>query len=487
MAEESDGSSSLRNLPPGKMKDIRHMFESDDDNLKKEITPLMRKKVLKPAPPRPLTSVLHAQNDSQEDNCRTKSESYIKPPQHKPRKPSIVSETIKQMEEQTVTAKEDGAIYKPPQSDKGTPKKVRKQKVNDSVPNSENHISNSKEKEKSNYEKNETSAYAKPHLPQKPKVKLKAETVKDGEHSEQSILPPCTDSKNQVPAAPKKPPRTHAHDEYLMTKAKVQAPKKVERTKQDGKKTVTEIENMKLNKEKPRKEGSDLQTAKKGAPVYKRIEHAKLKDDIKLKSEMETIVPAKVRQRRDSGNRPDKPNRPPPPRPRPYSVATDTFKVSSLLTESHSRDKPSKLQRPELPQRVGDGDSGESEDMPLYEQVTPIGNKKKGSVDTRIPAGMPDLVLDHRAGSSEFDLQHWDLPRDTIRFPLRRSMSAECVSGEKSISGDPIYLDPTEAIGYHDDSEVYIDCAGYAVPYKHRRVQHMQSYDSSMVSMSMGL
>ncbi|KAL5006548.1 hypothetical protein ScPMuIL_015354 [Solemya velum] len=368
MAEESDGT--LRNLPPGKMKDIRQMFEGDDDNSKKEVTPTLRKKVKPPTPvSRPMTSALSVQNDVHEEKDRPRSETNMKPPQHKPRKPSIVSETIKQLEDQVGTAKENGDNNKMPQSEKGTPTKklrIKKEKM-------------------------------------KPKVKSKSETVKDGDHSGQSGVSTGTESetKNQTyvaPPPPKKPPRTHAHEEYLMIKDKMLATAKTERTKQDGKKEVTENENAKPNKEKAPKN----------------------------------------------------------------------------LDSDGKADKASKPLRPVRPQGIGDG--------PLYEAIAPHDNLKLDSGNTKNVPG-PDLILDHRAESTEFDqteIQHWDLPRDMIRFPMRRSLSAECVYGESSLSGDPVYIDPTEAIGYHDDSDVYIDSAGYAVPHKHRRVQHMQSYDSSV-------
>lgn len=138
----------------------------------------------------------------------------------------------------------------------------------------------------------------------------------------------------------------------------------------------------------------------------------------------------------DATKRPLKPNRPPPPRDRPGSVP----KKSNSF---NSKDRP-------LPKRPGEPGIHDNV-SPLYEEL-----------------------------NSKFDLaniKHWDLPQDELppSGSLVRSYSAECLSRD-SMLNDPVYVDPLK-VNFRDDTDfdVYVDPSGYAIPYRHKRLQQTAS------------
>lgn len=202
-------------------------------------------------------------------------------------------------------------------------------------------------------------------------------------------------------APPVKPPRTGAHDIY--TKLKL---KKVEE-KEDNKSIVGEHQ------------------------------YESVPDDM-----IKTPVYNRINKKESFGNsdqkRPLKPNRPPPPRDRPYSTP---FPSSSF----NGKDRP-------LPKRPGEPAINTDNASPLYEELN----------------------------NTNFDLgkiKHWDLPQDELPpgGSLKRSYSAECLSRD-SLFDDPVYVDPLK-VNFRDDTDfdVYIDPSGYAVPYRHKRLQQTAS------------
>ena len=159
----------------------------------------------------------------------------------------------------------------------------------------------------------------------------------------------------------------------------------------------------------------------KTSPVYRRIK----------KSESENTE--------DSKKRPPPPTRPPPPKDRPVTMAT-----SNVSHKSYSFAGTDK-QRPEIPKKPPVANNS-----PLYEEL--------------------DVRFDINK------IKHWDLPKDKLpETNMKRSYSAECLSRD-SLLDDPVYVDPIK-VNFRDDTEcdVYIDPSGYAVPYRHKRLQQTSS------------
>ena len=160
----------------------------------------------------------------------------------------------------------------------------------------------------------------------------------------------------------------------------------------------------------------------KTSPVYRRIN----------KSESENTD--------DSKKRPPPPTRPPPPKDRPVTMATSNVSHKSYSLAGMDKHRPEIPKKPPL-----------ANNSPLYEELENV----------------------------RFDInkiKHWDLPKDNLpESNMKRSYSAECLSRE-SLLDDPVYVDPIK-VNFRDDTEfdVYVDPSGYAVPYRHKRLQQRSS------------
>ena len=202
---------------------------------------------------------------------------------------------------------------------------------------------------------------------------------------------------NTPPPPPMKPPRTGAHDEYMLLK----------------KQGVT----FQLYDDVPNEEPS---------PVYKKITKPSTKDS-----------PGKPEIRMA------RPSRPPPPRSRPVTFAGEsTTKEDSAV-------------KTELPHKPLSASS-----LRIYEEV-------------------------NGGDFSLSNIKHWDLPLpvppETSSIPdlgntsLKRSLSMD------SLMGSPVYCDPTLSVNFRDDSEIYVDSAGYAMPLGtpiHRALGNSASLDT---------
>ena len=145
--------------------------------------------------------------------------------------------------------------------------------------------------------------------------------------------------KDTKPTPPRKPPRTHAHDDYVKTK---------------------------LDKDKS---------------VDVKVPNGDSVRETKTDYSSENTFPR-------SSVRKNRPSRPPPPRkPRPFSIAVDSLDFSN-------------------------SDSSDSE------KTKPIQNN----------GTFYEFVPFEKTNSSHDPIKHWDLPRVNHPEPIRRSLSSDCVS-----------------------------------------------------------
>lgn len=256
------------------------------------------------------------------------------------------------------------------------------------------------------------------------------------------------------PPPPRKPPRTGAHDDYLELKVKVTG----ENIKEEDV-TITpnllyesideipaaklEVKEKSAHKEKITSK-QQLAHTDKPAPIYRKIETVKGKTASTPASNMEDDNNAVF----TAVHRPKKPLRPPPPRSRPISIAADN--VMDFSFEKQSKDQNKK---PTISNKLMSPNGIAGSGSPFYEDIR-------------------NVDLD--------DIKHWDLPVTPVkRNMLRRSMSAECVNDAKDdMLGEAIYVDP---VPFRDDTnyDIYVDAGGYAVPYRHRQLQQTQSMEGA--------
>ncbi|XP_052065291.1 DENN domain-containing protein 2C-like isoform X2 [Mytilus californianus] len=242
----------------------------------------------------------------------------------------------------------------------------------------------------------------KPTPPVKPRSRPPSQAQDDGDNEYGAVW----ESGPSVPTPPPvKPPRTGAHDDYMKLKDLNIQDKQISQEKFKVKHHYETVPDDFIQ----------------NAPVYKKIN----------KSENEN---------KDSvSKRPLRPNRPPPPRDKPDTVATSTPQKSNSFC---------KREKPEIPKRPA-GETLTGNVSPLYEEL--------------------DLK------NTKFDLskiKHWDLPEDNLlegSGSLKRSFSAECLRRD-SFFDDPIYVDPIK-VNFRDDTDfdVYVDPSGYAIPYRHKK------------------
>jgi hypothetical protein len=167
------------------------------------------------------------------------------------------------------------------------------------------------------------------------------------------------------------------------------------------------------------------------SPVYRKIEKPSGKDSHNNKSEIR--VP--------------RPSRPPPPRSRPVTIAGETLQTEASDLRSELAHKPLSTPSLKLYEEVNGGDFSISNikhwDLPLPQPPEP------SSIPTHVPTS------------------------------LKRSLSMD------SLMGNPIYSDPAPIVNFRDDSEIYVDSAGYAMPLgtpTHRGLTNSASLDTDPAS-----
>ncbi|KAK3101747.1 hypothetical protein FSP39_006091 [Pinctada imbricata] len=455
MADSEDPSSSLRQLPPGKMTNIMKMFENTTDNTPPGSSRSGQSSPYRQRPVSVLTNDVPELRDSRgrTDKLRPHSEMPTGPtvakmmnriqnataegtPRPKPRDGS----PQKSLPEKPVTKKKSfgGADMRP------KPPVVMRQRSSQSTEGEEssecaNKQLNVVQRRTQMFENSPTPntnlTPQKPTPPVKPrsrppssnldeeqkspkhaaranayceawdiKNKGKFEIFEIGElKNKPNIESSAISSSEQIPSPskipPKKPPRTGAHDEYMRVKLKTEA---------DGKVTGKVYDQV---------PDEVMEDESENTPVYRRIHKSRppsgdiSSDTLKSK----------------------KPNRPPPPRP----VTVVGSNLTSNGSVTNDKEKPDVPAKPVTPKRFH-----------VYEEIT------------------CRLDLDK--------IKHWDLDNQP-RKGLRRSLSAECIPSDTAM-GSPIYVDPDSLGGFRDD--IYVDNAGYAVPHgQHRQLAGIKSLD----------
>ncbi|CAG5121198.1 unnamed protein product, partial [Candidula unifasciata] len=238
-------------------------------------------------------------------------------------------------------------------------------------------------------------------------------------------------------SAPPKPPRTHAHDDYLRVKVSVSQnfdmkPSTDTSHQTNVRKTVNII------------------TSPEKAEAHRETEYTSIKDRItKLQQHSETsssssdpplLPPVSFTEKNNEQNtvRTPAPSRPPPPRRRPNS--DDRPSISSTFSQSSTEDDIGPVIIPVSPQAR----------IPQQKQVpnTPGLNTRRPS-DKLPPEPDPS--------------------KSVQKFPLRKSYSSECLHSSRGSSLNGEWGDEDSANGmsrssYESQYEAVIDPDGYAVP-----------------------
>uniref|UniRef100_K1QQT9 Suppression of tumorigenicity 5 n=1 Tax=Magallana gigas TaxID=29159 RepID=K1QQT9_MAGGI len=133
---------------------------------------------------------------------------------------------------------------------------------------------------------------------------------------------------------------------------------------------------------------------------------------------------------KDSHSKPEirmaRPSRPPPPRVRPVTISGESISKEESSVQGELPHKPFSLSSLNVYEEVNGGDFS-------------ISNIKHWDLPTPAP---PETTSITRHGSSN----------------LKRSLSMD------SLMGNPVYCDPALTVNFRDDSEIYVDSAGYAMP-----------------------
>ncbi|KAK6191595.1 hypothetical protein SNE40_003242 [Patella caerulea] len=236
------------------------------------------------------------------------------------------------------------------------------------------------------------------------------------------------ENDDPVPMAPSKPPRTHAHDDYL-------------RTKMQNNEMII-MDNA----------------------LYQSL------DDVKPSVEEHVPVPS-IRDRitqfhqrpfsqDDSSKKNAPPSRPPPPRLRPVTMCEPKSSLASSTVAKECLFFPK--QPPEIP------DS--KPPLAPYELALPF--KKYGTLPRK-----PKLNRPNSSGENDVDSF---VPASPNKFPLVKSLSSECLYNTQKGS-EHFYHDPSE-LRKEESYEAYVDREGYAVPNKFvkRKLQDKFSLDPEL-------
>ncbi|XP_048727203.2 DENN domain-containing protein 2B-like isoform X3 [Ostrea edulis] len=159
------------------------------------------------------------------------------------------------------------------------------------------------------------------------------------------------------------------------------------------------------------------------------------------------VKPSVTDSREKSEIRVPRPSRPPPPRSRPVTIAGDSPQTEASNLKSELSHKP--LSTPSLK---------------LYEEV-------------------------NGGDFSISNIKHWDLPLpvppETSSIPPHGSTNLKRSLSMDSLMGSPVYCDPAPIVSFRDDSEIYVDSAGYAMPLgtpTHRGLTNSASLDTDPAS-----
>lgn len=429
---KSEGKTSVRQLPVGKMQNIREMFENkSEDNVDQKDNFMKGSPVRKPPRPRPMSTIIDkisAPSDEDIVNMRNllAPSSGVKP--RRTRSKSDVPENASAVSKALNMLHFEGKDHKETVDGDRHGDKNLKKPENQTISNTDDTVSNvvlrqTKMFDNPTSDKKRLDVISKPTPPIKPRSRP-ASASSDGD-SEQSLGHAyCSPwDINKIPGMPmspppRKPPRTGAHEEYIQVKAKREDPKKHLRnhsydsvlTTGPRYASVSENEEDKLTPNVLYESVDDIKANEiekqedKPSPIYKRID----KPDIKSHNDDKTlfIVKGNSAEKKPPPLKLTRPLRPPPPKSnRPVSVAVDNF--TDRVSDVRKR-KPALPLKPPSP-----GNS--------YTQR----NSMEEPVD-----------LDN--------IKHWDLPLQDRQTNFRKSLSAECLPSmdDDMEMGDPTYVDP---------------------------------------------
>ncbi|XP_046337062.2 DENN domain-containing protein 2A-like isoform X2 [Haliotis rufescens] len=279
------------------------------------------------------------------------------------------------------------------------------------------------------------------------------------------LPPPSNDHTEGVPPPPKKPPRTHAHDDYIKAKVKKsQEVVMVENDLYEGSTATEKKAAVKAGKDTDKTKAQDKQKDKRVHHVTKPVPkdttkshaakdiHKITTGNVKNKQEEEDTYKS-IKDRISLLQRPlsqedpvqrHPPSRPPPPKQRPFSVASDHMINTSNTNALTRRGRPPPPKRP--PVDMLDNLAYESDFTVIHKNdLAPVPESRN------IVLSMVDELTE----------------RPVQRFPLRKSFSSDDLYNAGLMAGDPVYMDPTETLGFQGDIyEPLMDEEGYAVPNK---------------------
>lgn len=276
-----------------------------------------------------------------------------------------------------------------------------------------------------------------------PDIPTQKSTVEENILRNQPKAHPAESSAESSPqrvmtSAPPKPPRTHAHDDYLRVKVSASQnfdtkPSTDTSHQADARKTVHVMTNS---------EEFVAQKVTEYTSVKDRITKIQKQTDT-TSSELPPLpaVPLADKNAEQNIVRTPAPSRPPPPKRRPNSDDRPSF--SSTFSQSST-------------------DKSEEEIGPVIIPVSPQGRtpqKKQPSNTPVLNARRPDDQLPPEPDAAKL-LQ---------KFPLRKSYSSECLHSSRGSSLNGELQDEDSANGmsrssYESQYEAVIDPDGYAVP-----------------------
>ncbi|ESO95420.1 hypothetical protein LOTGIDRAFT_160559 [Lottia gigantea] len=260
---------------------------------------------------------------------------------------------------------------------------------------------------------------------------------------------------DSTPEPPKKPPRTHAHDEYLKVKLK-----------------QNKVQYDDSCQEKETSHKTEQPTSVK-SPVYETID----KDDsieeeiygvqvipISIKDRISQLHQRPLSCQDDTLTRKHPPARPPPPRLRPHSEFNKSPAAQSATHASLFFPKTA----PEIPDT--------SPPLEVYEPAPAF--KKYGTMPRRPRKNRPSSSGENDKGDSPSP----KAKSGSKKFPMRKSLSSECLYMGNGVC-ERFYHDPAEFVGPAETFEAYVDNEGYAVPNKFikRKVREKASWDPESV------
>ncbi|GFO01090.1 DENN domain-containing protein 2a-like isoform x2 [Plakobranchus ocellatus] len=253
-------------------------------------------------------------------------------------------------------------------------------------------------------------------------------------------------------APPPKPPRTHAHDSYIMTKLSKEVEAKEQSTPQ---KAVQSAEPNDPIPDKPSSEEAEYFSVKDRVAKMMQLQSSETQTSSPVsKSSPPTPKDHEVNIRQKP------PSRPPPPKHRPNSIENNT----SL--NSHAPPRP-QTNCPESKTR-----SGGPIIIPVFPRRQHQAFQRQSSATYDVRSRKPTDELPKHPDDDYYS------SRPLQRFPLRKSRSSECIHSSR---GSSINLSSAGTFGDSSgmgdsmsrsayDYEAVIDSDGYAVPNEFMRL-----------------